>query len=672
MDRELDFVNDRDQTGSRFKELDVGPFNAFVPSQYSSSFVKFFMPAGEVYNWAKSHLDLNLTFPATANFSNYLFMGRNMLIQSMSLQYDGNNFPVNMQDCRISSSVTTLPQLDYDLEYITRPQAVVATAPGALVLGGSPLPVSYQVGDPRCELIQPIKKPSGSMTSPLIGASMTYVGAAVAAAVPAALGAAGALVGYADGIPCLATGATTVAGNIVATCMGLPVLCNITTAAVAGVYPGVGLTTNMNLGTVVGYTVVSNNTNNVAGAVIGYIFANGLSIPVFGNGVAYAIGVVIGSATIQHVAVSVVSLVAANPAAGNTLGYCVNAQTGNTPFDAQTPGGASLIFDQTPNGGTPIPLAMDGSDSPCTVIGSGCNTHMAIRIRINLSDFRNTLLAVDRTMCWPRNANLYFTFAPTQYWGYSVPSAAGSPGVISQVGVTSLASVPLVQECVLRVAVEKSQPLRIACMAMTESGFSLNFPQVTTNAYPIQGNTMGTYSYNLESALGHSVLRIYTAILSTDVAANYLSPNNTIGYSGAAGVPTANVLVPTQYSTFQSYLGTELLQDQQLRPESCDDYRFLKKIIKGSALTSNLCFSNFSFFLDNFTGAGNSHKYDWGNCDKGGLPLIDANGRTIQYNYRVQITSTNGTRAQVWFIIVSQNTITISPMGVHIGAAAAR
>lgn len=656
MDRELDFVNDRDQTGSRFKELDVGPFNSFVPSQYSSSFVKFFMPAGEVYNWSKSHLDLTLTFPAVNNFSNYLFMGRNMMIQSMSLQYDGNNFPINMQDARISSSVTTLPQLDYESDYITRPQAVVAPT------------IDLLNGAARCELIQPIKKPSGTMGSHIVG---TFAVSTVAIVNGAnnTMGAAGSLVGYVSGVPIYSTGVIIGLKAIVATCGGIPVLCTIAAGAAVVIGQQFGYISY-------GYPVVSNGTAIAAGAVIGYV--NGTTgIPVVSTGVALGVdgGVTISTVLIGGAVLPVVSVgTTLGPVgAGNIIAYCVDAQMGASQQDGQQPGGYSIALDQTADGATRCPQALDGSDSVCTAIGAAVNTQMCIRVRINLSDFRNTLLAVNRTMCWPRNANLYFTFAPTQYWGYSIPTLSGPTigGAAVQnsnslLGVATLGSVPTVQECVLRVAVEKSQPLRVACMAMTESGFSLNFPQVTTNAYPIQGNTMGTYSYNLESALGHSVLRIYTAVLSTDIAASYLSPSNYVNYSGTT------TLVPNQYSTFQSYLGTELLQDQQIRPVTCDDYRFLKKMLMGSALTSNLNFSNFSFFLDNFTGAGYTHKYDESNCDKGGLPLIDSNGRTIQYNYRVQLTSTNGVRAQVWFIIVSQNTITISPMGVHIGAAAAR
>ena len=653
MDRELDFVNDRDQTGSRFKELDVGPFNSFVPSQYSSSFVKFFMPAGEVYNWSKSHLDLTLTFPASANYANYLFMGRNMLIQSMSLQYDGNNFPINMQDARISSSVTTLPQLDYDTEYITRPQAVVAPTTAQLL------------GAARCELIQSIKKPSGSMDNSVIGA--VFISNVVTLA-GANLGAAGTLCGYAAGIPCYSTGVANDVGIVIATCNGFPVVSTVLAATAIAANRAVG-------NVMYGYPVVSNAAAIAAGSIIGYV--NGSTgIPLVSNGVAIASGSILGTVLIGGVILPVISN-GIGVGAGNIIGYCVDAQKGAGQPDGQSPGGYSIALDQTADGATRCPQALDGSDSVCTAIGSAVNTQMCIRIRINLSDFRNTLLAVNRTMCWPRNANLYFTFAPTQYWGYSIPTLSGPtfnaaviPNSNSLLGVVTLQSTAItVQECVLRVAVEKSQPLRVACMAMTESGFSLNFPQVTTNAYPIQGNTMGTYSYNLESALGHSVLRIYTCVLSTDVGANYLNSSN---YVNSVNLLGASVLVPNQYSTFQSYLGSELLQDQQIRPETNDDYRFLKKMLKGSALTSNLNFSNFSFFLDNFTGAGYTHKYDESNCDKGGLPLIDSNGRTIQYNYRVQLTSTNGVRAQVWFIIVSQNTITISPMGVHIGAAAAR
>jgi hypothetical protein len=95
-------------------------------------------------------------------------------------------------------------------------------------------------------------------------------------------------------------------------------------------------------------------------------------------------------------------------------------------------------------------------------------------------------------------------------------------------------------------------------------------------------------------------------------------------------------------------------------------------MLDGSAITSQDDFSNFSFFVDNFTNATPSYTWDASNCDMGGKPLKDAEGRDIQYNYRIQLTGNTGVSSQVYMIIVAQNTITLSDMGVMIGAAASR
>jgi hypothetical protein len=649
MDRELDFVNDRDLSGSRFKELDIGPFNPFVPSQASSQLVSFFVPANETYNWSKSHIDLDLTFAATAGFSNYLHMGRNQIIQSLTLQYDGNNFPVNVQDCRLITC-TTLPQLSAK-EYRGRPIAQTA---------GS---IAQLAGVGRCELFQPIKKPSGFQTSSLIGAHWVST-VAVALGAAANFGAVGTLMGYANGYPVTSLGAVqfnTAVGALVGVCNGLAVIS--TAAAVvntpSGIVSGYPMLSSVvaaaaaplaaagtQCGTVLGNPAFSTGLNNAIGTIVAKVNINGVVCDIYGSGIAAAVG--------------------------NYPAYTLTNQAyiANTSNDVMAPGGYSVSIDQTANGATALPESSSGPDSVCTAIGSGVNQQFAIRLRLNLSDYRNTLFAVDRTMCWPRNANLKVTFAPTQYWGYSLPAATISPALT---GCTFLQSVPTVGLCVLRLAVEKSPDIRVAAEVMTRSGYSLRFPQISTTGFSLQQTSTGFYSVNLDSSMGHSILRIYTVVLRNDLqGVAWMNQSNSVNLGVGGSTANAGVLVPNQYSTFQSYLGTELLQDQQLLPAQCDDYRFLRKMLDGCAITSQDDFSNFSFFVDNFTNATPSYTWDASNCDMGGKPLKDAEGRDIQYNYRIQLTGNTGVSSQVYMIIVAQNTITLSDMGVMIGAAASR
>jgi len=641
-DRELDFVNDHDLSGSRFKELDVGPFNAFTPSQASAQQVTFFIPSDETYNLSKTHIDLDLDFPATAGYSNYLHMGRNQIIQSITLQYDGNNFPVNLQDCRIASCAT-LPQLSAK-DYKDRPIAQTGASTSVLA------------GVPRCELFQPIKKPSGLQTSNLIGAHWVS-SVAVAFGADTNFGAAGTLMGYANGQPVVSLGATQFnigVGSFVGVCNGLAVVA--TAAAVvntpSGLISGYPMVSSVaaaaaaplaaagtQCGTVLGYPAISTGVNNAVGAVVAKVNMNGVVCDILGSGLAAVVG-----------------------------GYPAYARTNqayicNTYNDAMAPGGYAIAIDRTANGATVLPDSMSSSNAVCTAIGGGNGQAFGIRLRLNLSDYRNTLFAVDRTICWPRNANLKITFAPTQYWGYSIPTATISP---SLAGCTYLQSIPSVALCVLRVAVEKSNDIRAASEIMTRSGFTLRFPQLTTTSFALQQSAAGFYSVNLDSSMGHSILRIYTVVLRNDQqGAAWMSQSNSIN-------PSGGVMVPNQYSTFQSYLGTELLQDQQLQVANCDDYRFLRKMLSGCAITTQDDFSNFSFFVDNFTGATPSYTWDASNCDHGGKPLIDAEGRAIQYNYRVQITGNTVTSSQVYMLVVSQNTISISSMGVQIGGGASR
>ena len=651
MDRELDFINDRDLSGSRFKELDIGPFNAFTPSQASAQLVSFFVPANETYNWSKSHIDLDLTFSASAGFSNYLHMGRNQIIQSLTLQYDGNNFPVNVQDCRLITC-TTLPQLSAK-EYRGRPIAQTASS------------IAQLAGVGRCELFQPIKKPSGFQTSNMIGSIFT---SSVVADAGANLGAAGTLCGHVNGVPAYSTGVINNIGKNIANCNGMQIISSVLAAnaivvgqhcGFLGGYPfissvvaaiGANLgAAGVQCGTVLGNPAFSTGTfiaaAAAAGAVIAKVNINGVVCDIISNGIAAAVDGVPGFARSNQ------------------------AYIANTSNDVMAPGGYSVSIDQTANGATALPESSSGPDSVCTAIGSGVNQEFAIRLRLNLSDYRNTLFAVDRTMCWPRNANLKVTFAPTQYWGYSLPAATISPALT---GCTFLQSTATVSNCVLRLAVEKSSDIRVAAEVMTRSGYSLRFPQISTTGFSLQQTSTGFYSVNLDSSMGHSILRIYTVVLRNDLqGVAWMNQSNSINRAVGGGATNVG-LVPNQYSTFQSYLGTELLQDQQLLPAQCDDYRFLRKMLDGSAITSQDDFSNFSFFVDNFTNATPSYTWDASNCDMGGKPLKDDDGRDIQYNYRIQLTGNTGVSSQVYMIIVAQNTITLSDMGVMIGAAASR
>lgn len=131
-------------TQSAFKEIQATLNPPLNIQQTSASTARFVIPAG-VYNWSKTHIDLDIVFAATTNVSvDALHMGKNMLIESLNLLYDGaTQAVVNLTSARVVSAATTLPQLKYS-EFVGRPIAHQNVAANKGVLE-------------RCELIQPIK-----------------------------------------------------------------------------------------------------------------------------------------------------------------------------------------------------------------------------------------------------------------------------------------------------------------------------------------------------------------------------------------------------------------------------------------------------------------------------------------------------------------------------------
>jgi hypothetical protein len=336
-------------------------------------------------------------------------------------------------------------------------------------------------------------------------------------------------------------------------------------------------------------------------------------------------------------------------------------------------GGYALDIDQSVNGATTAPHSIPSQDAVCTAVGKvRAATEAYFKVRINLSDYKNTLFAMDKTIYYPINATLIVNFAPWQKWGFSVtgsasPSLAGSVflGSIANSSTVSLASQP-----VLWVPYEANDMIANQCRLITAENLRMRVPYVSVLPSSWVGSgtraaaaSSGPYRYNcpLTQTYGNHILRIYTVVCRTDDGVAHFNNSNCANANGAG------TILNNLYSSIRTFIGQRELQQGTLDCLNGEDYRYLNVMLKGSAISSQTQFQNASFFVDNFTNAGPSHMWDVQNSNEGSYSMIDANGFPKNDVYSVEISSNFGA-AQLFFIIVGQKTLYVSNGVVTIDA----
>lgn len=346
-----------------------------------------------------------------------------------------------------------------------------------------------------------------------------------------------------------------------------------------------------------------------------------------------------------------------------------NVLSGNTHADLSGMGGYAVEINQVANGATLVPIPVPGQDAVCTAIGklpAAATSH--VKIRINLSDYKNTLFAMDKTIYYPINATLIVNFAPWQQWGFSVLAASVSPSLDGSVFLGSIGASPSVvtlpSQPVLWIPYEANDMIAAQCRLITAENLRMKVPYVSVLPSSWVGSgtygapsSSGPYRYNcpLTQTYGNHILRIYTVVCRTDAGVSYLNNSNCVNANGAAPAVMLNNL----YSSIRTFIGQRELQQGTLDCLNGEDYRYLNAMLKGSAISSQTQFQNASFFVDNFTNAGPSHMWDVQNSNEGSYSMIDANGFPKNDVYSVEINSNFG-NAQLYFIIVGQKTMYVS------------
>ena len=344
----------------------------------------------------------------------------------------------------------------------------------------------------------------------------------------------------------------------------------------------------------------------------------------------------------------------------NAVG-AVATSTGNTYTDLSGVGGYSVEIDQTANGGLAIPGPLFGDTAPATAIGKFSNAQATcyVKLRINLSDFKNTLFAQNKTIYYPLNATLVVNFAQYNQWGWSLPNGNASPSVANCTDLANTVSLPYGP--ILWMAYENTDKIIRNCQLITNEGLTMRMPyvsilpaggapQTATAGNPV----LNRYNLPLTQTYGNNILRIYTVVCRTDAGVARLSNCNCVNANGQA-VPVNNL-----YGSVRSYMGQYDLQQGTLNCANGEDFRYLRNMLEGSAITNQTVFQNFSFWVDNFTNSGPSWKWDEQNSDFGGYTMVNDLGMPKNETYSVDL-SMNFATCSVFFIVVGQRNLYVKP-----------
>lgn len=342
---------------------------------------------------------------------------------------------------------------------------------------------------------------------------------------------------------------------------------------------------------------------------------------------------------------------------------------GNKYADLAGMGGYAIEIDQSANGATVVPGPVPGPDACATAIGklSTGQASFNVKVRINLSDYKNTLFAMNKTIYYPLIGNLEINFTPWQKWGFSITGNNADATQATLLGSQDLspngATPVAISQPILWVPYEHTPEIKTACKLTTAAGLSMRIPFISQQPGQWAGggtfaaaNTATTTRFNcaLTTTFGKRILRIYTVVCRTaDVGVGFMDSSNCVNANGAA------TYMNNLYGSIRTFVGDDERQQGTLNCMNGDDYRYLKILLEGSAISSQTQFQNMSFFVDNFTNAGPSYMWDEQNSNEGSYLLVDAMGNQKQDVYSVEL-NTNYANAQIYFVIVGQRTMTVT------------
>ena len=307
----------------------------------------------------------------------------------------------------------------------------------------------------------------------------------------------------------------------------------------------------------------------------------------------------------------------------------------------------------------PLPPAT-GELAMATLIStrSTAQNVLCFRYRINLKDYKNTLFSCDKDLFFNRRMRLVVNFDGYYHWGARFTGAteanyatayslAGAVNIPSGVNLTF-------QNLTLRLGLQSNETVAsMVRQVVTTDGLRMLFPYtLCTNftASTVSATTQQQFQVPINASLGQRLMRVYSAGFNgNNTGFAFCNPCN----AGSIGTAGANLL----YSQIQTRLNARNLQDSPLDVTTYSDYRFMKDMLKGSAVINAEQHQLASFFVDNFTSGVRSADWDEHNTDLGGLNLKRPDGSSVDYTYTLLINNLNANAVYYVFSVVQREMV---------------
>jgi hypothetical protein len=347
----------------------------------------------------------------------------------------------------------------------------------------------------------------------------------------------------------------------------------------------------------------------------------------------------------------------------NAAGQQVKGNSVALIQDTSSPGGASLVIDATAGGQSPFPVPPGvGEFAMATLIStrSTAQNTLCFRYRINLRDYKNTLFACDRDLFFNRRMRLIVNLDGYYHWGAQFTGATeasvvanGSLSLAGAVDIPSTVNLTF-QNLTLRLGLQSNETVAgNVRQHVTTDGLRMLFPYtLCTNftASTVSATTQQQFQVPINASLGQRLMRVYSAGFNgSNTGFAFCNPCN----MGSVGTSGANLL----YSQIQTRLNARNLQDSPLDVTQYADYRFMKDMLKGSAIINSEQHQLASFFVDNFTSGIHSAEWDNHNTDLGGLNLKRPDGSSVDYTYTLLINNLNANAVYYVFSVVQREMV---------------
>lgn len=266
-------------------------------------------------------------------------------------------------------------------------------------------------------------------------------------------------------------------------------------------------------------------------------------------------------------------------------------------------------------------------------------THMRLHFRVPMDSFKHSILAIDKTLMFPKVTNMSFTF--NNYHEFIGLADMSGPAVITSV---------VLNEITMDLAISTDKTVNESLVnKLTKGGMRLDVPYVYSFFNDI-GSAESSASIRLNNGQGERVLCIYNVVL----------PTAAIQQPQSYACNHVNQLVTNYYTTIDG----RRIHDSVLRSTHSEDYINMRSILRGSVLQDEKNFKLNRVEIDSFR-AGPC--VNWGSLDtvQSGYDLTSTD-MNYTIHHVVPNVGTLGVNRFLYTFAVLQKSLNISSAGISL------